>query len=324
MRISCRPCRPSRCALAVGLADRHKKAPDSFLSGAIIMELLQLQLGTCCDQSLALVVAGVLDKVLLETSCQILCLCVPFGSVSVGVSGIQNVGVNAGQSGGNFEVEVGDGLGLSLQDGAIQNSVDDAAGILNGDTLAGAVPAGVDQVSLCAGLLHLLDQLFAVLGGVQLQESSAEASGEGGGGLSDATLGTGQLGGEAGEEVVLSLLGGQDGNGRQNAECVSGQEDDVLCVGACGHGANNVVDVVDGVGNTGVLGDGAVSEVALAVFVNSDVLQQSVAADSVVDIGFGILIEVDNLSVAAAFEVEHTVVIPAVFVITDEETFRIC
>ena len=114
---------------------------------------LSLQLGACLDQSLALVVAGVLDKVLLEASCQILCLLFPNGSVSVGVSGIQNVGVNAGQSGGNLEVEVGDLLGLSLQDGAIQNSVDDAAGILNGDTLAGAVPTGVDQVSLCAGLL---------------------------------------------------------------------------------------------------------------------------------------------------------------------------
>ena len=149
----------------------------------------KLQLGACGDQSLALVVAGVLLKVLDEAGGQILSLLLPDGSIGVGVSGIQNVGVHAGQGSGNLEVEVGDLLGLSLQDGAIQNGVDDATGVLNGDTLAGAVPAGVDQVSLGAGLFHLLDQLFAVLGGVQLQESSAEAGGEGGSGLSDATLG---------------------------------------------------------------------------------------------------------------------------------------
>ena len=97
-------------------------------------------------------------------------------------------------------------------------------------------------------------------------------------------------------KVVLSLLGGQDGNGRQNAECVSGQEDDVLGVGAAGLGTDDLHDVVDGVGNTGVLGDGAVLEVALAFGINSNVLQQSVAADSVVDVGLGILVQADDLS----------------------------
>ena len=42
---------------------------------------------------------------------------------------------------------------------------------------------------------------------MQLQEGLAEAGGEGGSGLGDAALGAGQLGGEAGQEVVLSLLG---------------------------------------------------------------------------------------------------------------------
>ena len=111
-------------------------------------QYVKLQLGASGDQSLALVVAGVLNEVLLEPGSQILSLLFPDSGISVGISGIQDAAVNAGQSGGHFKVEVGDLLGLSLQDGAIQNGVDDAAGILNGDTLAGAVPAGVDQVSL--------------------------------------------------------------------------------------------------------------------------------------------------------------------------------
>ena len=110
---------------------------------------LKLQLRTSSNQSLTSLVTSVLAEVLDEAASQILCLLVPDGSICVGVAGIQDSGIHAGQSGGNFEVEVGDLLGVSLQDGAIQNSVDDAAGILNGDTLAGAVPAGVDQVSLC-------------------------------------------------------------------------------------------------------------------------------------------------------------------------------
>ena len=54
----------------------------------------QLQLGASGDQSLALVVAGVLDEVLLEAGSQILGLCFPLSSVSVGISGIQDAAVN--------------------------------------------------------------------------------------------------------------------------------------------------------------------------------------------------------------------------------------
>ena len=73
-----------------------------------------------------------------------------------------------------------------------------------------------------------------------------------------------------------------------------------------------VFDVVDRIGDTGVLGDGLVGEVDLAVLVERDVLQQRVALDGVVDVGLGVLVEVDDLGVAAAFEVKHTVIIPAV------------
>jgi len=53
-----------------------------------------------------------------------------------------------------------------------------------------------------------------------------------------------------------------------------------------------------------------VCEVDLAVLVDSNVLKQSVALDGVVDVGLGLFVQVDNLCVAAALEVEDTVVIP--------------
>ena len=282
-----------------------------------------LQLGAGRDQSLAVLVTLVLLEVLDEAASQILGLLLPLGSVGVGIAGIQDAGVNTVQDGGNLEVEVGNLLGGHVVDIAVQDSIDDATGVLDGDALAGAVPAGVDQVSLSAAHLHLLDQLLSVLGGVQLQESLAEASGEGGGGLGDAALGASQLCGEAGQEVVLGLLRGQDGDRGQNAECVSRQEDDVLGCGCRGDGADDVLDVVDGVGHTGVLGDGLVGEVDFAVLIHGDILQQSIPADGVVDIGLGLLVQVDDLGVAAALEVEHAVVVPAVLVVADQQTLGI-
>ena len=174
-------------------------------------------------------------------------------------------GSTPGREVGTSKSKCGIFLVGAFVDSAAQDRVDDAAGILDGDALAGAVPAGVDQVSLGAGLLHLLDQLLSVLGGMQLQEGLAEAGGEGRGGLGDAALGAGQLRGEAGQEVVLGLLGGQDADRGQNAERISRQEDDVLGCRCGGNRANDVLDVVDGVGNAGVLGDGLVGEVDLAL-----------------------------------------------------------
>ena len=158
---------------------------------------------------------------------------------------------------------------------------------------------------------------------MQLQEGLAEAGGEGGGGLGDAPLGAGQLCGEAGQEVVLSLLGGQDGHGGQHAEGIGGQEDHVLGSGSRGHGTDDLLNVGDGVGHTGVLGDGLVGKVASAVLGHGDVLQQGVAADGVVDVGLGLLVQVDDLGIAAALEVEHAVVVPAVLVVADQQTLGI-
>ena len=81
--------------------------------------------------------------------------------------------------------------------------------------------------------------------------------------------------------------------------------------------------MIDRVRYTSVLGNALVSEINLAVLINSHVLKESVTSDGTVDIRFRLFVEVDDLSVATAFEVEDTVVVPAVLVVTDEETLRI-
>ena len=88
-----------------------------------------------------MLVTLVLLEVLDEAASQILGLLLPLGSVGVGIAGIQDASVNTVQDGGNLEVEVGDLLGGHIVDIAVQDSIDDTTGVLDGDALAGAVPA---------------------------------------------------------------------------------------------------------------------------------------------------------------------------------------
>ena len=302
---------------------RHKKAESDFSLSAKIFFVKGLQLRSERNERFAGFVAGVLDEVLLEAGCKILCLLIPLCGIRVGVAGIEDVGIDAGQGSGNFEVEVRYGLGLGLVDRAVEDRVDDAAGILDGDTLARAVPTGVDEVRLGAALFHALGKLFRILRGMKFEERLTEASRERRGRLGYAALRAGELCGKSGEEVVLRLLGREYGNGRKNAERISRKEDDILSRGSRGNGANYLLDVIDRVGNAGVLRNALVVEVDLAVFVERDVFKKRVASDSVVDIGLGVLIEVDDLSIAAALEVEHAVVVPAVLIVADKKTLGI-
>ena len=158
---------------------------------------------------------------------------------------------------------------------------------------------------------------------MELQEGLAEAGGEGRCGLGDAALGTGELGGEAAQEVVLRLLGIKDGNRRKHTESIGAQEDDLLGCRSVAVRTDDVVDVVDRVADAGVLGDALVIEVDLAGLVHGDVLQEGVATDGVVDIGLGFLVQFDDLGIAAAFKVEDALVVPAVLVVADEQTLRV-
>ena len=152
---------------------------------------------------------------------------------------------------------------------------------------------------------------------MQLQECLAEACGEGRCRLCDSTLGSCKLCSKSGQEVVLSLLRRQNGYRRKYAECVCGQEDNVLRVRT---GRNNIyilrdlLDVINRVRYTCILCNTLICEVNLAVLVQSYVLQKSVSLDGIVDIRLRLFVQVDNLCIAAALEVEYAVVVPAVLV----------
>ena len=122
----------------------------------------------------------------------------------------------------------------------------------------------------------------------------------------------------------MSELRCQDRYWRQYAECICGQEDYVLSCRSCGNRANDFFNMIDRVRYTGVLCYALISEVDFSVLIQSNVLKQCVTFDCVVDVRFRFIIQVDNFCVASTFEVEYAVVIPAVLVITDQQTFRVC
>ena len=158
---------------------------------------------------------------------------------------------------------------------------------------------------------------------MEFEERLTETSRECGRGLGDTAFGTCKLSGETRKEVVLGLFGAEDRNGRKNTKGICAEEDNLLSSGASRDGANDVLDVVDGVRHARVLGCAAIGEVDLAVSIYRYVLEQCVATDSSVDVGLAFLIQVDNLSVATAFEVEYAVVVPSVFVVADEQALGV-
>ena len=158
---------------------------------------------------------------------------------------------------------------------------------------------------------------------MQAQESSTEASRECRSRFSDTAFCTCQLSSETRQEVVLSLFRVQDRYRRQYTEGISRQEDYLMSVRTFGYRLNDVVDVIDRIRNTSVFSSALICEVDLTVGINCYVLQQSVTFDSIVDIGFAVFVQVDNLSIATAFVVEYAFVVPTMFVVTDQQTFRV-
>ena len=81
--------------------------------------------------------------------------------------------------------------------------------------------------------------------------------------------------------------------------------------------------MVDRIRNASVLGYALVGEIYLAILVYCYVLKESVACDGTVNIRFRFLVEVDYFRIATAFEIEYTLVVPAVFVVTNKLTLRV-
>mmetsp|Transcript_29473 Transcript_29473/g.44710 ORF Transcript_29473/g.44710 Transcript_29473/m.44710 type:complete len:223 (+) Transcript_29473:424-1092(+) len=151
------------------------------------------------------------------------------------------------------------------------------------------------------------------------EESLTEARGESGDGLSDSHFGTGNLGSVSTDEMVHGLVEGQLGDGREDTVSIAGKEDNVLGMSTLGRQLNSL-DVLQRIAASGVLshvdvivvdGSGLSGEVL-------DVLHDGTELDGVVDIGLILLGEANGLGVAAALNVENSIIAPHVLVISQQ------
>jgi len=83
--------------MRTGLNNRSKKRADALFLYTLIccLAVQMLQLRSGCDQCFAGFVAFVLHEVLDEAACQVFGFCIPFGSIGIGVSRIEDAGIHA-------------------------------------------------------------------------------------------------------------------------------------------------------------------------------------------------------------------------------------
>lgn len=271
--------------------------------------------------SLALVLLEVLDEELAELENL---LVEALSSSGPGSCRVQQLRGHTRACLGDLQVEDTVVLVLHLGELTRVNSVEDGTSILQGATLTtlgstGTDPTGVEQPGTGRVCLNLVCQHLRVAHGVQSQERLGEARGEGGLGLEDTILSTGHLGGVARNEVEHDLLAAQLGDRRQNTAGVASEEDDVAGV-ARGHARNlRVLDVLNGVGASSVLGQGRVIVVDnTRIGVENDILEDGTVLDSTEDIRLLLGGETNALGIATTLDVEHAVITPAVLVVTNQ------
>ena len=112
-----------------------------------------------------------------------------------------------------------------------------------------------------------------------------------------------------GQEMVTSLLRGQLTHGREHAECITSEHDNVLWLTLDDARNASVGNELDGVRATSVLGDADIIVVGFTRDdVVDDVLEDGTETDGTVDLGLLLGGKVNALGVASTLDVENAVV----------------
>ena len=221
------------------------------------------------------------------------------------------------------------GLVLSLGELTRVDSIENSTSVLERATLAAsgstsANPAGVEEPGVGLVLGDLVGKHAGVAHGVEGKEGLGEAGRESGLGLSDTVLSTSHLGGVTRDEVEHGLLGGELGDRGKHTTGVAGEEDDVGGVIVSKAGDLGVGDVLNRVGAAGVFRKGGIVIVDdTGLGVEDNVLEDGTEADGVENIGLLLSREANALGIATSLNVEHTLVCPAVLVVTNEGTLGV-
>ncbi|MNY41782.1 hypothetical protein D3C86_1766210 [compost metagenome] len=90
-----------------------------------------------------------------------------------------------------------------------------------------------------------------------------------------------------------------------------------------GHRLHDIIDVIDRIRHAGVFGFRGIVKIDASIGTHGDVFQQRIAADGTENVRFRFCRQADRFGVAAAFEVEHAVIVPAVFIVANQTALRI-
>mmetsp|Transcript_19693 Transcript_19693/g.43045 ORF Transcript_19693/g.43045 Transcript_19693/m.43045 type:complete len:235 (+) Transcript_19693:366-1070(+) len=209
------------------------------------------------------------------------------------------------------------------------DGIDELTRVLQAGPLARAIwaanPASVHEVGRRSVLLKLCGEHLRVDIRVPDEEGRAEASGKGCLGLLDAHLSARNFRSVARNEVVHHLLGGEFRDGRQHAKGVASKEDDLLRMVGNLCWDPRVGDEAQRIRHASVLGEaGVLKEDMSRVLVMHNVLEHGAEANGIENFRLLLPGEVDALRIAAALDVENTLGMPYMLVVTDEVPLRVC
>jgi hypothetical protein len=138
------------------------------------------------------------------------------------------------QGNGNVKSKDGMLLEFGMLNGSIQNGINASTGRLDGHSVSLAVgatgPAGIDEVGVRSVLVQLLLQQIRVDGGMHGHKGSPKASTECRDGFRDTTLGSSDLGGVSGQEMVHGLSRTEPGDRWKDTKGIAGEENDIFGV----------------------------------------------------------------------------------------------
>ena len=83
------------------------------------------------------------------------------------------------------------------------------------------------------------------------------------------------------------------------------------------HLLHDLVNVINRIGNTRILGHTLVRKINLPIGIHCHVLQQCISANGIINIRFGFFVQIDHLCIASALKIEDAIVIPAMLIIAD-------
>ena len=90
-----------------------------------------------------------------------------------------------------------------------------------------------------------------------------------------------------------------------------------------GFRTDDIINMVNRVRHAGVFCQRNITEINYAIVIENDIFKQSIAADGLIDIRFFFRVEINRLGVTTAFKIKHALIIPAMFIITDQHPVRV-